>query len=75
MKDRQFHTVDLSAIKQITVEDIMSAKGIQTKNLDYSSPVSIRTISIRHQGSGVSLSTFQIGLSVINCGAVEMACE
>ena len=62
MEDRQFHTVDPSTIKQITVSDILSAKGIGTENLDYSSPVPTRPIGITHQSSGMGLNSFPIGL-------------
>ena len=73
MKDKQFHTVDLSTIKQITVEDILSGKGTATENLDYSSPIPTRPIGIPHQSNDMGLSILQIECGMIDYGAVEIS--
>ena len=72
MKEKQFHTVDLSTIKQITVEDILTGKGTSIENLDYSLPVATRPIGIPHQSSDMSLNILQIECGAIDYGAVEM---
>ena len=73
MEDKQFHTVDISTIKQITVEDILSGKGTPTENLDYSSPIPTRSIGIPHQSSDMGLNILQIKYGVIDYGAVEIS--
>lgn len=59
MKERQFHTVEISTIKQITVEDILTGKGISSQNLDYSSPIPTRPMGIPHQNRDNGLQVVQ----------------
>ena len=59
MEERQFHTVKLSTIKQISVEDILTGKGISSQNLDYSSPIPTRPMGIPHQNRDNSLQVIQ----------------
>ena len=73
MKEKQFYTVDLSTIKQITVEDILTGKGTSIENLDYSLPVPTRPIGIPHQNNDMSLNILQIKCGTIDYGAVEMS--
>lgn len=72
MKEKQFHTVDLSTIKQITVEEILTGKGTSIENLDYSLPVPTRPIGIPHQSNDMSLNILQIKCGAIDYGAVKM---
>ena len=71
MSEEQFHTVELSKIKQITMEDIMS-KGSLAENLDYSTPVPTRPIGIPHQNRDMGFQMFQIQYGAIDPGTVEM---
>ena len=73
MEEKHFHTVELSTIKQITVEDILTGQGISTENLDYASPVPTRPIGIPHQSRDMGFQTLQIQYGAIDYGAVEMS--
>ena len=73
MKEKQFHTVELSKIKQITVEDILNGKRVPTENLDYASPVPTSPIGIPHQSRDMGLKILQIQYGAIDYGAVEIS--
>jgi len=60
MEDRQFYTVDPSTIKQITVKDILTGKGISTENIDYLSPVPTSPIGIPHQNRDMGFQMSKI---------------
>ena len=66
MEEKQFHTVELSTIKQITVEEIMTGKGMATESLDYSSSVPTRPIGIPQQSRDIGLQVIQT-----KCGAID----
>lgn len=70
MKEEQFHTVELTAIRQITVEDILR-KGTLTQNLDYAVPIPTRPIGIPQQNRDMGFQMLQIRGGVIDYGAVE----
>jgi hypothetical protein len=65
MEDNQFHTVNQTAIEQITVEDILTAKGIAPESLDYSVPVPISFQGIPHRTEDVWLQ--------VQCGGIDPA--
>ena len=71
MKEEQFYTIKLSAIKQITIEDIVMGKGISTKNLEYSAPVPTSRIGLPQQSSDMGFKILQIRNGMIDYGAVE----
>ncbi len=73
MKEEQFHTVELSKIKQITVEDILKGTSISSQHLDYASPVPTSPIGIPHQSRDMGLKILQIQYGAIDYGAVEMS--
>lgn len=66
MEEKQFHTVELSTIKHITVEDIMTGKRIANENLDYSSSIPTGPIGIPHQNRDNSLQVIQTKWGAIN---------
>ena len=65
MEDKQFHTVELSTVKQVTVDDILTGRKISAENLDYSLPVHTSSIGIPHQSRNNGLQ-----ITRIECGAV-----
>lgn len=66
MEEKQFHMVEPSTIKQITVEDIMIGKGISSQNLNYSSPIPTRPIGIPQRSRDIGLQVIQT-----KCGAID----
>ena len=71
MKEEQFYTIELSAIEQITIEDIVIGKGTSTKNLEYSAPVPTSRIGLPQQSRDMGFKILQIRGGLIDYGAIE----
>ena len=72
MEENQFHTVELSTIKQITVAEIVAGKGALRENLNYSAPVPTGSIGIPHQSKDIGLQVIQTKGGAIDYGAVSI---
>ena len=68
MEDK-FHTVELSTVKQVTIDDILTGRKISAENLDYSSPVHTGSINIPHQNRNNGLQIIRVECGVLGYGS------
>lgn len=66
-KPEEFHTVDLSSLQNITVEEILAGGGIDPEEMNYTVPVPTTNQIIPHSSRD---SWFQVEFGGLDPGAI-----